>query len=539
VALPNSGSPTDPPSSGVPRTRQWLLKPVTLVFLVLGLGLTAVLTTSSEVSYHHAEERLTKLDVELEGSDLSAAPNSIARSLGRTVTAVAASGRTSLFGQLLGSSMGEKGVFVNAELFQVTGTSLRLLTSLGGPPLVATGPDAPVRVAASALSVQGISVSHPTKGKAQRLGYATASRGPGGHFVVYAEQILPASRHIPVPRKSPSNELYYVIYLGTKETRSNLLITDAPRLPLRGTKASTTVPFASAKLTLVASPITTLSGTFAEDVPWGILAAGVVLTLAGSLLVEWLMRRRITAEELAKENQRLYEAQRSVSETLQRSLLPERLPQHSGVRLAARYLPGTEGIEVGGDWYDVVEVDERQLFFTVGDVAGRGLEAAVLMTSLRNAIGAYATDGDEPAAVLHKLHRLVDVAKDGRFATVVCGVLDTATGDGILVNAGHLPPILAAETGCAALETRPGPPIGLGEAYLPTLFSLRPGDVLVCYTDGLVERRGEAVTDGVQRLCGAIRRSLPPEQLLDAVLAELVPSGQADDIALLALQRNP
>lgn len=539
MSRPDSSSPGAASSAPLPSTRQWPLKPVTLIFLVLGLALTAVLTVSSEVSYQRAEQRLTKLDVELAGSSLSAAPDDISRRLGRTVTAVAAAGRPSLFPQLLAGSMGKKGPFVSAELFKVTGGRLHLLKTLGAPPLLASGPDSPARVAARSLGTSGLTVTHPTKGRLQRLGYGTFSKGPGGEFVAYAEEALPASRRIPVPKTSPTNELYYVIYLGTKETKSSLLLSDAPSLPLHGTMASTTVPFATTSLTLVASPISTLSGAFAEDVPWGILAAGIVLTLAGVVLVEWLMRRRITAEELARENQRLYEAQRSVSETLQRSLLPERLPTHSGVRLAARYLPGTEGIEVGGDWYDVVEVDDRQLFFTVGDVAGRGLEAAVLMTSLRNAIGAYATDGDEPAAVLEKLHRLVDVAKDGRFATVVCGLLDTASGDGILVNAGHLPPILASESGSAPIEARPGPPIGLGESYRPTLFSLRPGDVLVCYTDGLVERRGEAVTDGVKRLCGAIRRSLPPDQLLDRVLEELVPSGQADDIALLALQRNP
>src|SRR5262249_28511082 len=148
-------------------------------------------------------------------------------------------------------------------------------------------------------------------------------------------------------------------------------------------------------------------------------------------LTEYLVRRREHAEHLtsqleltAEENRSIYAEQRHVAETLQRSLMPRVLPAARGLEIAGRYEAGVAGTEVGGDWYDVVPVSPTRLLFAVGDVSGRGLEAAATMASLRYAIRAYALDGSEPAEVLHKLTSMLTVGRSGLFATVVCGMID-------------------------------------------------------------------------------------------------------------------
>ncbi len=521
-----------------PTDRRWRVQPLSVLFLVLGLALTAGLTAWSQLSYLHSEYGLTKLDLRLAGSSIQSTPTDIEHRLADATTAVVSSGRPALFSDVLGSAIGARGTLVGAELFKLYKARLHLEASLGASPIGGrTGPRTLV-VARQAADSHRLVVDRLTSGSIQQLAYALSLRSPAGQYIAYADQALPSSRHGPIPKTSPTGVFYYALYYGKDQDRKDLLVTDAPSLPLQGTVAATRIVFGSARLLLVASPINVLGGDFSEFVPWGILGTGIILSLAGLLLVEWVMRRRLLAESLAVENRRLYEAQRSVAETLQRSFLPIVLPARPGVTIAARYLPGTAGIEVGGDWYDVVEVDARQLFFTVGDVAGRGLDAAILMSALRTAMWAYATDGDEPAAVLEKLGRLVDVGRDGRFATVLCGVLDTETGDGILVSAGHPPPAVAAPGGCSILEIQTGPPIGIGDTYQATLFSLREGETLIGYTDGLVERRHEAVTEGILRLCQAVDPSLAPEPLLERLVERLIKDEQADDVAILAIRRE-
>ena len=134
-------------------------------------------------------------------------------------------------------------------------------------------------------------------------------------------------------------------------------------------------------------------------------------------MTERLVRRRTHAEFLAEQNARLFSEQRSVAQTLQHSLLPEQLPDFDGLELAVRYVPGVDGVEIGGDWYDVIGRDNGDIIFVVGDVSGRGLRAATVMASLRYAIRAYAAQGDDPAIILAKLAKLIDIVRDGHFAT--------------------------------------------------------------------------------------------------------------------------
>ena len=253
-----------------------------------------------------------------------------------------------------------------------------------------------------------------------------------------------------------------------------------------------------------------------------------------------LSRRRNEAEQLAFENQRLYADQRSVAQTLQQSLLPQTLPDVPGLEFGAIYAPGTEGIDIGGDWYEVVARSDGTAVVVVGDVSGHGLDAATMMASLRFAIRAYAADGDGPAGILGKLTHLVNVGRDGHFATVLCGVVDPAARTATWADAGHPHPLVVADDVCRFVPVPVGPPIGVvaGAEYRETTEALPADGLLLLYTDGLVERRGETIDVGFDRLADAARR-IDAEPLADAlfsVVRRAIPDGCDDDAALLGLR---
>jgi serine phosphatase RsbU (regulator of sigma subunit) len=240
---------------------------------------------------------------------------------------------------------------------------------------------------------------------------------------------------------------------------------------------------------------------------------------------------------MADANRELYTEQREVAETLQRSLLPQELPTIAGLQVAARYEAGVEGTEVGGDWYDLVPLSPDRLLFSVGDVSGRGLEAAATMASLRYAMRAYALEGTAPAGILQKLTLLMSVGRNELFATVICGLVDAGTGTLDIARAGH-PDLLVVEPSNTRYLGAPlGPAIGLfrGHRYESTIVSLVDGTTYLAFTDGLVERRREHLDTGMERL----RLAPDPGSSIDRMVVELVEElapNSSDDIALLALR---
>lgn len=231
----------------------------------------------------------------------------------------------------------------------------------------------------------------------------------------------------------------------------------------------------------------------------------------------------------------------SVSLALQRSLLPRRLIDVAGVAVAARYLPARE--EVGGDWYDVIELARGRVGIAIGDVVGHGIMAAALMGRLRTALHAYAIEGLAPGRTLELVDRFVESLNEPAMATVAYAMFDTNTGKVRYASAGHLPPIVISESEARVLELAPAPPLG-ASPYAPCPeheFSLDPGETLFLYTDGLVERRGVPVTNGIESLAGAVRGAASAEEACVAAVAELVSpiEGLRDDAAIVALQNTP
>jgi sigma-B regulation protein RsbU (phosphoserine phosphatase) len=238
---------------------------------------------------------------------------------------------------------------------------------------------------------------------------------------------------------------------------------------------------------------------------------------------------------------------------LHRSLLPAALPDVPGTDLAARYVTGTGN--VGGDWYDVFRLPDGKLGVVVGDVAGSGLEAAVIMGRMRSTLRAYALETEDPAAALRRLDRKIQYFEPDAMATVLYGLYTPETGELVVSSAGHLPPVVAAPGGHppGMLPVLPDPPIGTADdpERRSATAIIAPGALLCCFTDGLVERRDRGIDVGIDHVAatldelittGPSRGGTPVPLAEDAcatVMRALVGNAPAsDDIALLALHRH-
>jgi len=231
---------------------------------------------------------------------------------------------------------------------------------------------------------------------------------------------------------------------------------------------------------------------------------------------------------------------RIAAEALQRSLLPSALPAAEGAEMAVRYVPGV-GV-VGGDWYDVFTLPSGQLGVVIGDVTGSGLPAAVIMGRMRSALRAYALQTADPAEVLAGLDAKMQHFEPDVLATVAYAVFEPGLERMHICSAGHYPPVIASPGQPGELADIPaGLLIGaVPGAQRPTAtLEIAPGTLLCFFTDGLIERHGQTIDQGLERLCQVVTPQ-PPDGACAAVMAALVGSEPAhDDIALLMLRRQP
>ncbi|MDQ1673643.1 MAG: hypothetical protein QOC98_2205 [Frankiaceae bacterium] len=256
-----------------------------------------------------------------------------------------------------------------------------------------------------------------------------------------------------------------------------------------------------------------------------------LLASFGFLLLTYMLWR------LGRAYSRMISQQRDAAETLQHGLLPDRLPKVVGVELAARYRPAGRGAEVGGDWYDVISLPGGQVGLVMGDVVGHDFRAASMMGQFRNALRAYAAEGLPPADVLGRLNTFAHQQDIGEMATVVYAVLDPVACTFSVSSAGHQPPLICTGTTAWFLSVPTRPPIG---AVRETRFgevtrTLEPEDVVLLYTDGLVERKWESIDVGLERLLGSARASGDLDELCERILSTLLEDDPHDDVALLAV----
>ncbi|TPQ15792.1 SpoIIE family protein phosphatase [Streptomyces sporangiiformans] len=247
---------------------------------------------------------------------------------------------------------------------------------------------------------------------------------------------------------------------------------------------------------------------------------------------------------LAYDNATRYHNERRLALTLQRALLPHRLPQVPGVRLATHYRASNRGAEVGGDWYDVLALPDGAVGLAIGDVMGHDVEAATVMGQLRSALHSLALEGAGPAQVLTRLDAYLQSLATERFATCLYAVYDPHRHRLRYAAGGHLPPLLVA-VDTAYLELPPARPLGLGSAPVDREVAFPPGTSLLLYTDGLVENRALSLDDGLAALrqtCGALPAAArtDPQQITERALELLnTPDRVDDDAALLAATAEP
>ncbi|MFJ5074264.1 SpoIIE family protein phosphatase [Streptomyces sp. NPDC088553] len=247
----------------------------------------------------------------------------------------------------------------------------------------------------------------------------------------------------------------------------------------------------------------------------------------------------------ALERAQRYDTESAVARGLQDALLPHRLPVREGVETVGRYLPGTQGMDVGGDWYDVIETGRGRLALVIGDVQGHGVAAAATMGQLRSAVRAFALAGHRPQDVMRGTNRLLIDLDPGQFASCCYVLLDPKSGQLRAVRAGHPPPLLMHPDGVTErVELAGGMVLGIDvrASYPVTRLQLDPGGVLALFTDGLVEKPGQDIDDGIEQLRRALAAttSMPLAEAADRVIRDARQvTSRPDDIALLLAARRP
>ncbi len=248
----------------------------------------------------------------------------------------------------------------------------------------------------------------------------------------------------------------------------------------------------------------------------------------------------------ALDRARLYDAKHNLAHALQQTLLPHALPTVAGLDVAARYLPASHGMDIGGDFYDLIRLTDTTAAAVIGDVQGHDITAAALMGQVRMAVHAHATAGAAPDQVLARTDRDLADLNASRFVSCLYAHLDLGRRQATLASAGHPPPLVRhPDRRSHPVDIRPGPPLGIGvgsPVYPLTTLSLAPGTLLALYTDGLVEDPGTDMSRTIADLAQHLGRAgdLPLHQLVDSLVRHTRPTGRhTDDIALFLLRPHP
>ncbi len=518
-----------------------------LAFL-LGLAVTGVFAVTSRVLYDHNEDHLLRLRAREVGSVLTAVVPSIQTPLASAAElADATAGNAQKFRVFMAPYVGPGRQFASASLWPLGLTKPVPKLVVGSAPVLASLPQRASAFFAHAARSPLLNVTGILGSTSPSFGYEFSTPGVKNGFAVYVESPLPKDRRSSLAGNSAFSDLNYALFLGHSQRPADLLVTSLHRFPVSGRHASEVVPIGDSAFTLVVTPRGPLGGTFFEDLPWIVIVVGVLLSFAAALMTDRIARRRELAEQLtevldrvAAENHQLYTEQRSIAQTLQHALLPENLPEPPGLQVSGLYVPAASGIDVGGDWYDVVIADgDKRVLLVIGDVSGHGLRAATTMASLRHAALAYASQESRPATVLSKLSEHVNSTDHDYFATVLCALIDVGAHRLTVASAGHIAPLLVDGDGSHFVQLDGGVPIGVARngQYFETTVSVQPNATLIAFTDGLVERRGEILDAGLARLQDtATGQSLSLDALLAKLVRDLASEDHHDDTAIVGIR---
>ena len=517
---------------------------------ILGLAITALSTWAAWRVDRNAEERLLQVQTRQAAAVLSTAVLVIQQPLTNAVSvqsAIGGAGDPATFERFMSTSVGEGNIFVAASLWSPGRDPEVPLAAMGVRPAMEAGGADMQSFLDHALSTPSAVVRVVVAGEQTRIAWALAD--PESGFVVYAERAVPDDRRSPVDRDAAFADLDYAIYVGEQKDLEGLSTTnvDPASLPLDGNTFEETIPFGDTVLTLQTNPRRHLGASLSQQLPWILLATGLFLTAMAALVAHQLVRGRRVAEShtetitaLYEQVDSLYEEERALFVRLQRALLPQTNPEIPRIEIAAEYVAGTQGIDIGGDWYSVIGISDEEFAFVVGDVSGRGVDAVAVMAHARFTLRAYLVDGQSPSAALEKCSRQFDISLDGHMTTALVGVGNWRTGVVTLANAGHPAPLLVTDDRPEFVVTPIGPPLGTGvSAYDSCEFTMPIGSTLILYTDGLIERRTEDIAAGMDRLANTVAPMalVPLETMVGDLLTSLNDPTSSDDIAVLALRR--
>jgi serine phosphatase RsbU (regulator of sigma subunit) len=527
----------------------WRWRPswVAVAALLTGLIVTGALVLTSVAVYNRNERRLLNLRVRELSLVLAATAPSIQTPLASAAElADATGGNAQKFRAFMAPYVGPGRQFTSVSLWPLGTSHLAPSTVLGSAPALASMPERAARFFRDSTRPGVLNLTSFLSSPRPALGFDFSAPGRAHGFAVYAENPLPANRRSKLERNSAFSDLNYALYLGRSKRTSDVLVTSLEHLPIEGRQAADVVPFGAGVFTIVVSPNGSLGGAFFQRLPWIIALVGLFVSLAAALMTDRLARRRRRAEQLADvldrvaaENREMYTEQRSIAQTLQHALLPDTLPAFDGLQVGARYVPAASGIDVGGDWYDVVAAGAGRVLVMIGDVSGHGLRAATTMASLRHAALAYAAQDPGPSAVLAQLSDFVNSGPHDYFATMLCALLDVRAQRLTVAGAGHLPPLLIDGDGGRFVELDANVPIGVARSspYVQRTLSVGPDTTLIAFTDGLVERRGEVLDVGLARLREAATGvALALEDLLSELAQGLASEGHHDDTAIVGIR---
>jgi serine phosphatase RsbU (regulator of sigma subunit) len=511
---------------------------------LVGCAIFGALALGSWVFYGNAEDRLLRqrtseaaVALQLSVSRIQAPLDSTAR-----LARVTAGEPTSLTTGLQ-DSVGDGAIFTSAALLPVDGSAP--IATLGDWTAVRTaGLDDAATIVARARTEPFV-VIDLLGGSPRRLGYAVADSADDPRFVVYGERVLSADPYVRRRTDQPFTQLDYAMYLGSEAENSTLLGSSLRDLPIEGRSQSTAIAFGDQQILLVMAPIGHLSGDLFANLWWIVAAIGALVSIGFATLTRRLLERRDTAIELAAENERLYDAQRRIADTLQLSLLPQQLSTPSDVAAAVRYWPAGSANLIGGDFYDLFRVDDDRWAVSIGDVCGKGIDAAALTGLVRHTVRAASRHGTSPVDVLEAVHRALADHQPATFCTAIFGYLSAGDEpDSYRLEfalGGHPQPLLRRRDASVAAVGRQGTLLGMVEPSLTsTVTIMQPGDTLVLYTDGLTDApNGEAVP--IEEVMDLLRSDgdEPIEHLADHIRTlkrRRRPRGSADDTALLILR---
>ncbi|HEX3900900.1 MAG TPA: PP2C family protein-serine/threonine phosphatase [Mycobacteriales bacterium] len=516
---------------------------LSVLVLVLVLALTALGTWTVRNVVHNQEnqllsERSNEVGLVLKEAvdSLSSELHTVGGVLQATNSSPAAFRRASA--ALVAASKGNDSV----ALLQRSVNGFRVQLADGDAFAVGEQIAGPIAVTLSRAAAVGDVLPTQVMGAGQdrTLGLALGPPAAPAGTVLYLQAALGTLGPPRAADTAPFNELRVVLYGTPTPIASQALVTTTSDIPLTGDVRTVPVAAGAASWSLQVSAAHPLVGATAANAQWLALAGGVALALLLALVVEVESRRRRSALDLYRNEHRL-------AEGLQRSLLPA-LPVVTGLELAARYLPGATGQQVGGDWYDVFELDGGYVGFVIGDVLGHDIDAAVLMSRVQTALRAHALVGEQPAAVLDRLDQLVQSLQTDRLVTVFYGLLEPADADGnrrlVFANAGHPPPLLHdPRNGTREIDEAEsillGVPVLLTEPRSQKSISLPPDATLVFYTDGLIEVPGLSLTDLIAKLretTTAAVRDASAAQVCERLVAKIHPTARRDDVAILVVQ---